>query len=44
MTQEEYFAESFAAAYLDPEALDNRDPEMGEFIRKFLAKKGMSKP
>jgi hypothetical protein len=40
----EYFAESFAAAHLDPAALDNRDPEMGELTKKFLAKKGMSNP
>jgi hypothetical protein len=36
--------ESFAAAHLHPPELDNRDPEMGEFIKKFLARKGMGKP
>ncbi len=40
----EYFAESFAAAHLHPAEIDTRDPELGEFIKKFLAKKGMSQP
>ncbi len=44
VNQAEYFAESFAAAHLHPSELDNRDPEMGEFIEKFLARKGMGKP
>ena len=40
----EYFAESFTAAHIHPDVLDERDPEMGDFIRKFLARKGLSQP
>lgn len=40
----EYFAESVAATLMHPHELDNRDPEMGDFVKNWLVKEGIRKP
>jgi phage-related protein (TIGR01555 family) len=44
LNAQEYFVESFSAALMHPAELDKRDPEMGKFIKKWLAKQGIGKP